>query len=125
LSKIIRGVIGLIVVVVIAVTINNFYGEYKVASRAAARAAASSTDTSSTATTQTVVPVQGQHVAVLVGNLPLSSQAATGTKTVRVLKKGEQLLLVGVTANNWLQLRDAAGKLGYVANLSTNVKVQK
>ena len=125
LGKVIRGLIGLLVVVALLVTVNAWYGEYKAAARKAAKLA-SSTARRSVETTKTLTPVQGQKVAILVDGLSLRSAPDTSTKTVRSLKKGEQLLLVGInTQTNWLQLRDTTGKLGYVLNQASAVKVQK
>lgn len=115
--------VGVIVVVVLIFVINAWYHDYKAAS-IKTQTARETTSTASTSATS-VVPVSGQTVNVLVPGLALSSQAATGTPALRVLKKGEQLLLVGVTANNWLQLRDGAGKFGYVRNDPAAIKVQK
>jgi uncharacterized protein YgiM (DUF1202 family) len=66
-----------------------------------------------------------QHAVTLVEGLQLSSKAATGTASLRGLKKGEALVLVGITSNNWLQLRDVAGRVGYVANRTTAIRIQK
>ena len=55
----------------------------------------------------------------------MRSTPETSTKVVRSLKKGEQLLLVGVTQSNWLQLRDSSGKLGFVLNNTSAVQIQK
>jgi hypothetical protein len=125
LSKLVRGLIGVVVVVVIIFTINAWYTDYKKASAKSEAVAAAKAKSSTSKDTTAVVPVQGQKVAVLADGVVLTSQAATGTKPVRALKKGETLLLVGITSNNWLQLRDAKGKFGYVANNATKVKVQK
>ena len=122
LSKVIRGVVGIAVVVALIVVINSWYGQYKSAN---ARSQKASKVSSQSSESTGVIPVQGQKVVVIAATVPLNSQAATGTKTVRVMKKGEELILVGVTANNWFQIRDSTGKFGYVANDPTNVKVQK
>ena len=123
LGKVIRALIGMAVVIVLLFTVRAWYDDYKVAARKATALASSSPSRTVDATA--VVPVQGQRVAILVDGLSLRSTPETSTKVVRPLKKGEQLLLVGVTQSNWLQLRDAAGKLGFVLNNVSAVKVQK
>jgi hypothetical protein len=125
LSKLVRGLIGVVVVVVLIFTINAWYTDYKKASAKSAAVAAAKAKTPGSAESTAVVPVQGQKVVVLADGVVLTSQAATATKAVRPLKKGETLLLVGITSNNWLQLRDSKGKFGYVANNPAKVKVQK
>jgi uncharacterized protein YgiM (DUF1202 family) len=124
LNKVIRGLIGLAVVLVLLFTVRAWYDDYKVAARKTATLASSS-NASRTVDATAVVPVQGQRVAILVDGLSLRSAPETSTKAVRPLKKGEQLLLVGVTQSNWLQLRDTSGKLGFVLNNVSAVKVQK
>jgi uncharacterized protein YgiM (DUF1202 family) len=124
LGKVVRALIGLVVVVVLLLTVRAWYGDYRTAARKAALA--SRTSSRSVAATGSVVPVQGQKVAILVDGLSLRSAPDTATKSVRPLKKGEQLLLVGVnTQTNWLQLRDGTGKLGYLLNSASAVRVQK
>ena len=123
LGKVGRGLVGLVVVVALLLTVRAWYRDYTVAARKVA--AASSKSTTRTVDATAVVPVQGQRVAILVDGLSLRSTPETSTKAVRSLKKGEQLLLVGVTQSNWLQLRDSAGKLGFVLNSTSAVKIQK
>jgi hypothetical protein len=124
LGKIVRALVGIVVIVVLLITVNGMYGDYKNASRAKKTA---STETSASAdSTQVVAVVGGKSVAVLVDGVVLRATPATNGATVRALKKGEQLILVGTTMSGWLQLRDAKnGKLGYVANNTANVQVQK
>ena len=125
LGKIARAGAGVVVVVVLIATINMWYGQYKIADKRIQKGGSTNTSASIEPTAVTPVQAAGSRVAILVDGLSLSSQAATGTKAVRSLKKGEQLVLVGVTANRWLQLRDSNGKFGYVANNTAQVKVQK
>ena len=123
LGKVIRALVGLAIVLVLLFTVRAWYDDYRVAARKASKL--SSTSTSRTIDATAVVPVQGQRVAILVDGLSLRSTPETSTKALRQLKKGEQLLLVGVTQSNWLQLRDTSGKLGFVLNNASAVKVQK
>jgi uncharacterized protein YgiM (DUF1202 family) len=124
LGKIIRALIGVVVLVVLIVTVNGWYGDYKLAARVKNGA---STEASASADSTRVVPVVGgKKVAVLVDGVVLRTTPATAAVAMRTLKKGEQLVLVGTTASGWLQLRDSGtGKLGYVANNLANLQVQK
>jgi uncharacterized protein YgiM (DUF1202 family) len=121
LGKVVRALIGLVVVCAIGYTVYAWYGDYKTAS-VAARA---SQTTSTAPATATVVPVQGQRAVILVEGVEMNPAPAAGTKAVRKLKKGEELVLVGITANSWLQVRDDKGRQGYVANKSGTVRLQK
>lgn len=123
LGKVIRALVGLAIVLVLLFTVRAWYDDYRVAARRVSKLSSSSTSRTIDATA--VVPVQGQRVAILVDGLLLRSTPETSTKVLRPLKKGEQLLLVGVTQSNWLQLRDTSGKLGFVLNNTSAVKVQK
>jgi len=63
---------------------------------------------------------------VLVDGVVLHTTPAANGAAVRTLKKGEQLILMGTTVSGWLQLRDSKnGKMGYVANNTANIQVQK
>jgi hypothetical protein len=123
LGKVVRGLVGLAIVIVLLVTVNAWLRDYKVASRAKAKR--SSTATSSTVEATAVVPVQGETASILAEGLTLQSTAATGTKVMRPLRKGEALPLVGITASNWLQLKDKNGKLGFVPNDARTIRVEK
>jgi hypothetical protein len=123
LGKVVRGLVGLVIVIVLLVTVNAWLRDYKTASRAKAKR--SSAATSSTVEATAVVPVQGETASILAEGLTLQSTAATGTKAMRPLRKGEALPLVGITASNWLQLKDKNGKLGFVPNDARTIRVEK
>jgi len=124
LGKIVRALVGVVVIVVLLITVNGYYGEYK--SAAKAKKTASTEASSSVDSTQVVAVVGGKTVAVLVDGVVLHTTPATNGAAVRTLKKGEQLILMGTTVSGWLQLRDSKnGKMGYVANNTANIQVQK
>jgi len=122
-ARVVKALIGLAVLVVLVVTVNGWYGDYKQAARTKSMA---SLATSSSIESTRLVPVAGgKKVSILIDGLVLRTTPATGAASVRTLKKGEQLILVG-TVGSWLQLRDSGnGKIGYVASNSASVKVQK
>jgi hypothetical protein len=123
LGKIVRALVGVVVLVVLVVTVNGWYSDYKRAAQSKSRA---STETSSSVDSTLVVAVAGgKKVVVLVSGVVLRTTPTASGAPVRTLKKGEQLILVG-TVGPWLQLRDAAnGKMGYVANNAASLRVQK
>lgn len=122
LGKVIRGLVGLVVVAGLLFTVNLWYRDYRVASHVKPKRTTAST---STVDPGTVVAIRGETASILVDGLALRSGPATTSVGVRTLKKGEQLPLVGITASNWLQLKDKGGKLGYLANDSHSIKVEK
>ena len=108
-AKIVRGVLGLIVVVALLIVVHNWYRQYKTAPRAVAVVT-----TSTVAATATASPASTQVVLVLIDGLNFRSKPdATGT-SLRGLKKGEKLVVVG-KAGTWLHLQDSSGALGWVA----------
>jgi hypothetical protein len=123
LGKVLRAVVGIVVVVVLFTTVNSWYGQYKLASKRAQVLA--SKPTTNTVEATVTIPVQGSKLAILADGVVLHSAAATSTKTVRALKKGELLVVIGVAPANWLQVRDARGKVGFVLNNPAITKVQK
>lgn len=123
LGKVIRAILGVVVVAAIIVMLNGWYGDYKIAARKAALTSKAATATP--AATASVTPVTGQKAAILVAGIPMNSNASDGAKTLRVLKKGESLALIGVASNNWLQVKDSSGQVGFIQNASASVKIQK
>ena len=124
LGKIVRALVGVAVIAVLLITVNGYLGEYKNAAKA--KRTASTDASSSVDSTQVVAVVGGKTVAVLVDGVVLHTTPAANGAAVRTLKKGEQLILMGTTVSGWLQLRDSKnGKMGYVANNTANIQVQK
>jgi hypothetical protein len=112
LSKALRAVAGVVVLVVLVVTVNSWLGQYKAASKKHASAEASSTATATVEATATTM-VRGATLSVVSDVVMRATPGAVG-KPVRTAKKGERLFVVGVTAQNWLQVKDTKGKLGYL-----------
>jgi hypothetical protein len=124
LGKIVRALAGVAVIVVLLTTVNGWYGEYRRANQASR---SSSTVSTGTVESTQVVPVAGsKKVVILVDGVVLRVIPSKGGASVRTLKKNEQLILVGTTVAGWLQLRDSSnGKMGYVANDTASIQVQK
>lgn len=124
LGKLVRGLIGVVVIVVLLGTINVYVGQYR---RAQRNATAKKTSTKSTPSVDAtaVVAVQGQSVVILADGVNMRSKPETSSKSVRAVKKGETLVLVGVTGTNWMQLRDPKGAMGFVVNNPSTLRVQK
>ncbi len=122
LGKVLRAIAGIAIVVVLVITVNSWFGQYKIASKKAA------SETSQTATgtpePTATMPVQGVTVSVLAAE-PLFATPGPNAKKLRTLRKGEQLLLVGLTQDNWLQARDSNGKVGYIPNDKRIARVKK
>lgn len=118
-AKIIRGVIGLVVVLGLLVVVNNWYHQYKSAPRADARVT-----TATVAATATATPANSQVVLVLIDGLNFRSKPdATGT-SLRGLKKGEKLVVVGKTGT-WLHVQDPSGAVGWVVYNPQYLRVSK
>jgi hypothetical protein len=126
LGKVLRALVGVVVLVALIVTVNSWYGQYKTAVKhAKTLASQQGTRTVDATITAVVVPAKGAKLAVLVDGPALRSAPATATKSIRALKKGELLFVVAPVANNWVQIRDAKGRLGYVLNDPRFTRVQK
>lgn len=127
LGKVVRALIGVVVLVVLIVTVNSWYGQYKDSVKRA-RILASRQDTSTVTATSApvpVVPFEGAKIAVLVDGPALRSAPATSTKSIRALKQGELLFFVSAASNNWVKVRDAKGKVGFMLNDPKVARVQK
>ena len=123
LGKVLRAVVGIVVVVVLFMTVNSWYGQYKLASKRAQVLA------SKPATNTVRGHRHDSRKRVEAGDSRRRCSdafaAATSTKTVRALKKGELLVVIGVAPANWLQVRDARGKVGFVLHNPALTRVQK
>lgn len=107
-AKIIRGVIGVVVVGSLLIVVNNWWHDYK-----RAKPANASVATSTVTATSTAPPAAVQSVLVLIDGLNFRSKPdATGT-SLRGLRKGEKLIVVGKTGT-WLHLQDTNGAVGWV-----------
>jgi cytoskeletal protein RodZ len=122
LGRALRAIAGIAIVVLLLFTVNSWLGQYKVASKKAATQASKP----STVTTEpsATMPVQGVTVSILEAE-PLRATPGANAKILRTLRKGEQLLLVGLTQDNWLQARDSDGKVGYIVNDKRVARVKK
>jgi uncharacterized protein YgiM (DUF1202 family) len=121
-GKIIRAVIGLIVLVVLLVVVNGWYSDYK--ETAAAKRSADAL-TTSTPVPPVPVAVAGQRkVTVLEDGLNLRKTPDTSGVVIHGLKKGDTLVLVA-TSGAWIQVKDAASKSGWVPNNNAYIQVQK
>jgi hypothetical protein len=127
LGKLIRALIGVVVLVALIVTVNSWYGQYRESVKRS-KLLASRQDTSTVAASATpvpVVPFAGAKIAILVDGAALRSAPATATKSIRGLKKGELLFFLTVAPNNWIKVRDAKGKQGFMLNDPAVARVQK
>lgn len=108
-AKIVRGIIGLVVLGALIVLVNSWYHQYRSAPQAPSQAT-----TSTVAATTTPAPANNTIALVLIDGLNFRSKPdATGT-SLRGLKKGEKLTVVGKTGT-WLHVQDNSGAVGWVA----------
>jgi hypothetical protein len=112
LGKALRAVAGIVVLVVLVVTVNSWLGQYKVDSKKRAIAEASGTATATVESTSTTA-VRGATLTV-VSDVVVRATPDAAAKPVRTAKKGEPLIVVGVTATNWLLVKGPKGKAGYI-----------
>jgi cytoskeletal protein RodZ len=112
LSKALRAVAGIVVLVVLVVTVNSWLGQYKVDSKKQASAEASATATATVESTATTA-VRGATLLVVSPVVMRAVPDAAG-KAVKTAKKGERLFVIGVTGTNWLQVKDAKNKVGFI-----------
>jgi hypothetical protein len=112
LSKALRAVAGVVVLVALVVTVNSWLGQYKIASKKRATAEASATATGTVEATGTTM-VRGATF-VVVSDVPIRATPDAAGKPVRTAKKGDRLFVVGLAPQNWLQVKDTKGRLGYL-----------
>jgi uncharacterized protein YgiM (DUF1202 family) len=117
-GRAVRALVGLIVLVVLLVTVNGWWAEYKAASPKSSSAESTATaDATATAGT-------GQTVIVLTDGLNFRENPDATGATIRGLKKGESFVLVSQNGS-WLEIQDASGKNGWVNNNPQYVRISK
>lgn len=118
-----KAIAGLIALVILLVMVTNWWGDYRTAASKRASTPATSTadvpskDSTSTATTQ------GTAV-VLIEGLNFRKAPDTNSVTIRGLKKGEKLIVVG-SKPDWYQVKDAKQTVGWIAAKSQYVRIEK
>lgn len=119
IGKVLRALGGLIVLLILVLTVNNWWTDYR-------KATPKRGETTATVTaTPTAAPAAANStVSVLVDGLNFRVKPDATGKSLRGLKKGEKLTLVS-QAGSWLQLKDAAGKVGWVTNNPQYLRIDK
>jgi uncharacterized protein YgiM (DUF1202 family) len=117
-SKLVRALIGVAVIGLILVMLNSWWGEYRAASQASAR---STSPTSSPNPATTITPAKA---LVLTDGLNLRAKPDVTSNSIRGLKRGETLVVVG-QSGTWAQVRDSGGTMGWVTNNPQYLKIQK
>jgi len=108
-SRLFRALLGIAVIGLILVILNSWWGEYRAASESDARSAAATSSPNPAAST---TPVKG---LVLEDGLNLRNQPDVTAKSIRGLKRGETVVIVG-TSGTWVQVKDSGGTVGWVTN---------
>lgn len=120
-GKVMRALGGLIVLVVLVVTVNGWWADYKKATPKANPGVSTATVDA----TPTAAPADtGKTVIVLTDGLNFREQPDATGASIRGLKKGETFVLVGVNGS-WLEIKDASGKTGWVNNNPQYVRIEK
>ena len=121
LGKVIRALAGLLVLLILVVTVNGWWAEYKKASPKRSSSETTATvDASATAAPEGT----GQTVLILTDGLNFRQNPDATGASIRGLKKGEQFILISENGS-WLEIRDAAGTNGWVNNNPQYVRVSK
>lgn len=117
-GKVVRALAGLVVLLILVLTVNGWWSEYKKATPKRGES------TATVNATPTPAPAPAQQISVLVDGLNFREKPDATGKSLRGLKKGEKLRLVS-QAGSWLQLKDAAGQIGWVTNNPQYLRVDK
>lgn len=120
-GKVMRALAGLIVLVVLLMTVNGWWNEYRKATPKPSVA-----ETTSTANASQPVPpaATGPTVTVLTDGLNFREKPDATGASIRGLKKGEKLILVS-QSGSWLEVSDASGQSGWVNNNPQYLRIEK
>ena len=119
-GKVLRALLALTILLILVVTVNGWWKDYQ---KAAPKTGVTTATVPATATAPPP-PAPGPTVSVLVDGLNFREKPDATGKSLRGLKKGEKFTLVS-QSGSWLQLRDAAGQVGWVTNNPQYLKIDK
>ena len=117
-SRLFRALLGIAVIGLILVVLNSWWSDYRTASESDARSAVATTSPNPASS---VTPFKG---LVLEDGLNLRVQPDITAKSIRGLKRGETVVIVGTTGS-WVQVRDSVGTVGWVTNNPQYLKTLK
>ncbi len=121
--RFLKAIAGLVIVLILLVTVMNWWGDYrKAASSLASNPTTSTPDSSSKGTTGT--PVTQGTAVVLIEGLNFRKAPDVTSETIRGLKKGEKLVVVA-SKPDWYQVKDSKNTVGWIAAKSQYVKIEK
>jgi N-acetylmuramoyl-L-alanine amidase len=120
-TKVLRAVLGVLVVGVLLWVVLNWYGQYQTAASNGARPA----------TTQAVAPRSGiatgsagtTYAIVKVNGVNFRVKPASSAKLIRGMKMGEKVTVLAKDGQ-WYQVKDAKGTVGWVTADADYVGVQ-
>jgi len=120
-GKLIRALAGIIVLLILVVTVNGWWSDYKKATPKRVSTEATATP----APAEAAAPeAPNETVVILVDGLNFREKPdATGT-SIRGLKKGERFVVVSKTGS-WLELEDPSGQIGWVNNNPQYLRIEK
>ncbi len=130
IGKVAKAVAGLVLLFILLIVVNRWYGEYK------REAADSAVKVPPTAASQqgsgTPTPTAGKPakpkvtLIVLTDGLNFREQPTRDGNPIRGLSKGEKLALISASAEpGWYNVQDAKGVKGWISSNSSYTKVQK
>lgn len=119
-AKVIRAVVGLLVVLVIGFIVMNWWADYRSASTAASNAAATAQPSNESTTAPAVL--SGIGIARIDG-VNFRAKPASNAKLIRALKKGEKVTVI-LKDGQWYKVKDSGGKVGWVTANADYVTVQ-
>ncbi len=118
IGKIIQAVIGVLVVLVLAIVVYGWYGDFKSAPPAAAPSAVGTSTPPSVISTGSVVigiaKIEGVNFRV---------KPASNAKLIRGLHKNEKVTILAKDGQ-WYKVKDSRGRLGWVTANGDYVVVQ-
>jgi SH3-like domain-containing protein len=121
LAKVIRAVVGVVVVVALGIVVMNYYNDFK-AARASAPAMPSLLGTTQTTASASATTTLGVGVARIDG-VNFRVKPASSAKLIRGLKKGEKVTVL-LKDGQWYQVKDSKGKIGWVTSNADYVALE-
>ena len=134
--RLIRAIVGLVVLVVLALTVNGYFREYRDSdgggeaqdqpvSTPTTPSAEQGGEQSAEGQSQPATPAVGnRRVVVLIDGLNLRKEAKADSPTLGGLGKGDKLTLIGQT-EGWYEVQTADGSRGWVSANPSYVRIEE
>jgi len=121
--KLVKAALGVIVILVLLITVFNWYGDFKTASLRAASVAPTSTVDAGDASTIVTGTAGTTYAVMKLDGVNFRVKPTSSAKLIRTFKKGEKVT-VFAKEGQWYKVKDKKDKSGWITTNADYVELQ-